>query len=144
MPLLCWDFTVNVLLPPTCPPIRSNHMLYDALAQKLEWRYIWSAALTSDLSRTPMAVAAVSLLHSTTVKGIEGQTFDSSAWPGTYTVCVRHRTTAWCFSFANESRSCHRSAPPLSPLRALLTVSLQVGVIVMGAASWIIKHIFLQ
>lgn len=46
------------------------------------------------------------------------------------------------FSFSNERRSRYTSAHSPCPLHALFTASLEVGVIVMGAASWIIKHIF--
>lgn len=50
-----------------------------------------------------------------------------------------------CVSFSNERLRCS-SCPthPLSPPGVLLIVSLDVGLIVMGAASWIIKHIFLS
>lgn len=46
------------------------------------------------------------------------------------------------FSFFNERQSRYTSARSLCPLHVLFTASLEVGVIVMGAASWIIKHIF--
>ncbi len=53
-----------------------------------------------------------------------------------------HPCSFFWFSLSNESLQRYSSAPPQSPLHVSLTVSLEAGVIVMGAASWIIKHIF--
>lgn len=161
MLLLYRDFTVNVLFyPPTCPTIGSQQISHDGVkrppasmqwlncwnhaAQEFEGHCMWSAVLTSDLSTV---VAAVSLLGNTTekVRAVNQVRDPARKRCVLLSTCPPELLSCFFsprFSFSNERRSRYTSAHSLCPPHALFTASLEVGLIVMGAASWIIKHIF--
>lgn len=143
MLLLYRDFTVNVLFyPPTCPTILSQQCCTGI------WRTLHVKRSTDFWPlKHSNGVSLLCLCWAIQQRGLELWLVRDPARKRCVLLSTCPPELLSCFfpprfSFSNERRSRYTSAHSPCPLHALFTASLEVGVIVMGAASWIIKHIF--